>query len=217
MKVAVPRSFFSWLLALHYFLRSAYISVYVLQQHFCVHRTRKEIIMLLRCLTSQMKVKAIIFTPSPLGTHLSETNSFVFLLWPVIFSLSSNHQIILSFQKLLSSACGCVANEAYVTCYINDTVRHFCFKGHISSSNCKSAPFKYRSVVSYSVKKGQCSKYFILLGRCRGKFLDILGGAWRNSRILRRFSKKQLLLSNFRASIKNKALGKALTQFFGQA
>lgn len=119
-----------------------------------------------------MKVKTIIFTPSPLGIHLSETNSFDFLLWIAIFS--SNHWTILSFQKLLSSACGCVANKSHITCYINDTVIHFCFKGHISSSNCKSTPFKYISVLNYSVKKGKSFKYLILLSGYRGKLLDIL-------------------------------------------
>lgn len=117
--------------------------------------------------------------------------------------------MILLFQKLFPTACGCVANKAHITCYINDTVRHFCFKGHISSSNCKSAPFKYRSVLNYSVKEGKCLKYPILLSRYRGKQLDIV---WvvrgRNSRVLR-----QLLLANFRATRNNKALGKALTRF----
>lgn len=82
--------------------------------------------------------------------------------------------MIFSSEKVLSSACGCVANKTHITCYINDIVRHFCFKGRISSTNCKSYPFKYRPVLNYSVKKGKCLKYPILLSGHGREQLDIL-------------------------------------------
>lgn len=81
-----------------------------------------------------------------------------------------------------------------------------------------TSQLKYRSVLNYSVKKGECLKCSILLNGYRRKQLDILLVVdGRNARVLRQFSKNQLLLSNFRASKKSKACCKALTEFFCQA
>lgn len=91
----------------------------------------------------------------PLATNLSQKliplTSYYEQLF---FSLSSNHQLIRCFFQNYSPMCVAVLQIAHLSlAMLIILIDSSCFTGQISSCNCRSAPFKYGSVLHYPVEK----------------------------------------------------------------